>query len=128
MECKRTREFCKLLSNCNALILPIVGSIYTPPGWPDRYIAHPLWNGFIEFKEATTRLQPHQERILRELNKRNPHSAYLCRFLDLIEGEQWIFSIEYYNGGRNVNVYDRFACSRAYDLLVFLNKIRGALC
>jgi len=82
MECERTREFCKGLQKCNAMVYPIVGNKYAPAGWPDRLILHSLWGGLIEFKDVDTVVQPHQRIILRDACLRNPYFAFIVRFTE----------------------------------------------
>lgn len=70
-ECPWTRDVCRLLTKQNALVLPIVGNRFAPPGWPDRYIAHRKWCGFIEFKGERTVVSPVQRRVIADLRARD---------------------------------------------------------
>ena len=78
-EIKFTRRFCMELRRCNAMILPVVAGKLTPPGWPDRYVHHTLWAGFIEFKGIGTPIGKHQLQIIENLHKRRPWSAIILR-------------------------------------------------
>lgn len=33
------------------MILPLVGSKFMPSGWPDRFLCHRRWSGWLEFKD-----------------------------------------------------------------------------
>ena len=79
MESKFTAEFCRGLRQCNAMVYPLIGSTRAPAGWPDRYVHHRLWQGFIEFKATETVVRTHQWEIIRNLNKIKPLSALILR-------------------------------------------------
>ena len=64
---------------CNAMVYPIIACEQTPAGYPDRVVWHSYWQGWIEFKAQTTKLEPHQVKVIRELNKRRPGSAVVVR-------------------------------------------------
>lgn len=70
MECKWTREVCAKLIKQNAMVYPLVASMMSPLGWPDRYIAHTYWSGFLEFKGEITPIQAMQAAIIRGLKRR----------------------------------------------------------
>lgn len=111
-ESKWTREICGELHRNNAMVHAIVGTMMQAAGWPDRYVAHTLWQGYLEFKGEKTELKKHQAIILRELNKRRPGLAYVVRYPNRIED---------YNG----NLVKRFHGTGA-DLLHTLNEITPA--
>jgi hypothetical protein len=80
-ESLRTRTLCKDLETISCITFPIVAGAFAPPGWPDRYLHHKLWQGWIEFKIEggdVTKLQ--RERIV-QLNHRCPGSAFVVRHL-----------------------------------------------
>ena len=83
MECKETRELCKVLSKQGALTYPLVGSAFQPQGWPDRYIAYygPLgrFSGFVEFKAPKGVLRAPQREVITELRKRGA-TVLIARF------------------------------------------------
>lgn len=79
-ECKLTAPFCKSLLQCNAMVYPLVGSMFAPAGWPDRLIIHPYWTGLIEFKDTDTVIEPHQWERIRQINKVHPYFAFVVRF------------------------------------------------
>jgi hypothetical protein len=82
-ECEKTREFCLRLESVGAYIFPIVAHKRQQPGWPDRYISHVLWHGFVEFKDWKTPVQLNQRLRLREMNRRQPGSAWVARFSEV---------------------------------------------
>lgn len=89
-ECAWTRALCAELVKCG-------GKVFTnqrpyaldhgktrlaqvaPPGWPDRWLAHAAWSGWLEFKAEKTRLDPLQAKNIREINERWPGGAYVVR-------------------------------------------------
>ena len=87
MECKKTRDLCNELKKLNAVVLAIVAHTKQEPGWPDRYICHTRWHGWIEFKDVHTRLAPLQRIRIRELRKRGDN-AWVVRFPDRIEDHE----------------------------------------
>jgi len=66
-ECQFTRWYCKCLKRVGAVILPIVGSAYGGAGWPDRYISHRDFKGFVEFKQGEAHLQTSQRVAIKKL-------------------------------------------------------------
>lgn len=73
-ESKETRELCRSLEKLGAITLPIVGHEMQRPGWPDRWICHPLWTGWCEFKIGGGSLAPLQRKWQREVWARDPGS------------------------------------------------------
>lgn len=52
--------FCNSIERCNGVAFKVHGHLGQEPGWPDIYMAHRDWNGWIEFKRdggAMTTLQ-----------------------------------------------------------------------
>ncbi len=84
MECIKTRKLCKKLVDSGAIVVPYVGSQRQPNGYPDRIIWSKHWNGWVEFKDVTTRLASEQKYRIDHLNMRCKGSAVVCRF-----GTQW---------------------------------------
>jgi len=62
------------------MVLAVTASLRQAPGWPDRYIAHKYWTGWVEFKRWDGRLSVLQLRRLQELNARGVN-ALACWFL-----------------------------------------------
>ncbi|UOF80087.1 vrR-nuc domain [Caudoviricetes sp.] len=48
----------------------IHGHLMQAGGWPDTYVAHPMWRGWIEFKVDGNNLDPRQRAIGEGLIKR----------------------------------------------------------
>lgn len=55
----------------------VVGA--SPSGWPDRFVAHRLWRGYLECKDFNGVVDPLQKRILQQLNERK-QDAFVLRF------------------------------------------------
>lgn len=85
-ESESTRRFCQEMVKLNAVVFSIVGSNMQSPGWPDRYIAHRRWAGWIEFKGPRTRLAHLQALRIRALRERGVN-AVIVRFPNRIEDE-----------------------------------------
>jgi len=69
-EAKFTKWFCRCIEKNNGMTHAIVGNAMSRGGWPDRYIAHIKWSGFIEFKAGDNRLSEIQQKILKGLKAR----------------------------------------------------------
>lgn len=65
-----TRNITVALRGLNALVLTAAAGMYSTVGIPDRYIAHPLYNGWVEFKGEFTHVTPQQHEMLRMLQER----------------------------------------------------------
>lgn len=71
---------CKELRAQNALVFAIVAHKRQEPGWPDIYIHHSYIEAVhIEFKGTNTAVAAKQDKIVRELNRRRPATAFFAR-------------------------------------------------
>lgn len=89
------------LKSCNCMVFAVVGGaaqrsdsreerapvVMQQPGWPDRYVHHKYWAGWLEIKGEKTRVTDLQAKVMRELNNRRPGSAFVLRLPGLIESE-----------------------------------------
>jgi len=80
-ETQRTRALCEQLVKHNTTVFACVAQKMQAPGWPDRFLSHTKWRGWVEFKNPKTPLTTDQRLILRALRKADPFSAYVGRFL-----------------------------------------------
>ena len=78
-ECKETRKFCRALEAQGAATYPAVASEMSPLGWPDRFIGHRRWTGWVEFKAWAGRVSGEQETQLGRLRAASV-PAYVVRF------------------------------------------------
>jgi len=90
-ECEWTRGICNELTRCGAKVFTnqksyVVGGARgtklaqpSQSGWPDRWVAHVCWTGWLEFKGLKTKLEPLQAKTIREIEERWPGGAYVCR-------------------------------------------------
>jgi hypothetical protein len=69
----------KVLRAQGAMCYPMIADAYSPAGWPDLLVVSQFWIGLIEFKGATTRLDPIQAKIIWDLRVRRPGSAWIVR-------------------------------------------------
>jgi hypothetical protein len=77
-ESEWSRKWTAELRRCNADVLSIVASEKQNPGWPDRYIHHIFFSGFIEVKRLERdKLQLNQELQIKSLNLKHPASAFV---------------------------------------------------
>lgn len=74
-----TKRVCDELRKCNALVFSLIAQRAGEAGWPDRYVCHKLWSGWLEFKGNATKLKRKQAFVIRELNVRQPGSAFIIR-------------------------------------------------
>ena len=79
-----TAKICKTLESQGAVILALVGGFRQTRGIPDRFVAHPKWSGFLEFKGAATRLELHQKILIEKLVKRGVN-CQIYRYPNRIE-------------------------------------------
>lgn len=84
-ETKLTRELCRALEKLGALTLSLTASRYQQPGWPDRWVCHRAFTGWLEFKGPDTQVTPLQLERMRQINERSPGSAFVVRFPDRVE-------------------------------------------
>ena len=73
-ESELTRE---LLTGC--MVFSCVASRMQTSGWPDRYVSHPLWSGWLEFKAENGRLSALQREVLRRLRSHDAGQAFVAR-------------------------------------------------
>ncbi len=88
----------KMLRRCNALVLNTHGEQYQQPGWPDLYIAHSFYCGWIELKGVKTLLEPHQKKILKGLSARGV-PAYIARYPNLIQNYEGVLLYKFESTG-----------------------------
>ena len=93
-ECNFTRFFCRSIERCNGMTYTLVGNSMAKAGWPDRFIAHSRWNGFIEFKLGSKPLSDMQRTILHGLHKR----GVKCYVGIVRAGAQDFFELRHVNG------------------------------
>lgn len=84
-ESEWTRGLCRDLEKLGAVTLALVaggksrGQMMQAPGWPDRWLCHPLWTGWLEMKMRASLTLLQAERI-RAINERWPGGAYVVRW------------------------------------------------
>ena len=78
------KKITKNIRDCNGLVLSVVGSRMQENSWPDIYVAHKYWTGWIEFKGEKTRLRKDQALKLEQLCERGVQT-YVVRYPNRIE-------------------------------------------
>lgn len=78
-ECAWTRSICQKLEAHGCKVRSIVASRMQQPGWPDRWVTHRLWHGHLEFKGEDTVLTALQRIVIRDINLRQPGTAFVVR-------------------------------------------------
>ena len=68
-ESTMTRALTKRLRESGVVVLACVGGGRQGAGWPDRYVAHPWWRGWVEFKLGNGRLTALQRIMLERLRR-----------------------------------------------------------
>jgi hypothetical protein len=76
----------KALRQCNAEVLSIVGNKMQAPAWPDIFVAHRYWVGFIEFKGVETVLRRDQRIKIGKLTDKGVN-VFVVRCPEFIEDE-----------------------------------------
>jgi hypothetical protein len=84
-ESSDTRDLCAQLKKFNAVVYAVVGSQFAHPGWPDRYVHHRYWCGWLEFKAPKGSLSKLQREVIHKLNELKPGSAFVVRHPDSVE-------------------------------------------
>lgn len=85
-ECPATRKLCRALEKQGAITYPLIAGKKTPIGWPDRFVAHAKWSGFLEMKARGGRIGEAQAQRIQQLRDRGV-AAFVLRFDPLtIEG------------------------------------------
>ena len=80
-ECAWTRDVCAYLRDRLACIVKaeFAGSKFQQPGWPDRWLCHTLWVGWLEFKGDETRVTLLQRKRMADIWNRQPASVFIVR-------------------------------------------------
>jgi hypothetical protein len=73
-----SRELTIELREAGARVLAIVGGDKQTGGWPDRFICHPIFMGFIELKRERNGLDRRQQLEIEMLNRYHPCSAFVA--------------------------------------------------
>lgn len=81
IESNFTSDTCNYLTRyCGCIIKPeYSASKYQQPGWPDRYLVHTLWCGWLEFKNINTPVEPIQRKRMSEIWARQPGTVFIVR-------------------------------------------------
>ena len=80
-ESKFTKLCCDALRAKGALVYACVATEYQS-GWPDRYISHKYWHGWIEFKSITRRLETNQRIVIQQLQLRGDNALIIRESVD----------------------------------------------
>jgi hypothetical protein len=95
IETRLTARLVKQIRNANGKVLNVHGHASQEPGWPDVFVTHRYWTGWIEFKNSKTQISSYQEEILASLANEVP--TWIVRFIEVQGGEKdshWMFRIE----------------------------------
>lgn len=69
-ETKKTALWRAEMRKHSVLVMPIIGCEWAPAGWPDNYVAHARWRGWLEAKGWDTEVRPEQRSVMRQLRLR----------------------------------------------------------
>lgn len=78
-ESQMTRRLCKRLTDKGWFVYAAVGT-EMQSGWPDRFIAHAQWHGWVEFKTDDYTCEPQQKLTIKRLLERGVN-VHVVRFL-----------------------------------------------
>lgn len=72
-----------------ALTFKIHGHLLQAGGWPDTYVAHPMWRGWIESKVDSNNLDARQRAIGKQLKRAGDRFvvARFCRESEVVQFE-----------------------------------------
>lgn len=89
-ETQLTAQLVKAWREMRAEVLNLHGHMGQAPGWPDVFISHRTWTGWLEFKGSKTPWQPRQREIIKTLGR--TENIWVVRFLEQ-ESSYWRFEI-----------------------------------
>lgn len=69
-----------------ALVAVMAANRYTVPGWPDRWVGHRLWTGWLELKTEDGVVSALQAQRVRDIRARRPGTAWVLR----LRGDHWV--------------------------------------
>lgn len=69
-----------------AMVFAVVAHRLQESGWPDRYVSHVRWRGWLEFKGPETPVAVKQRIVLRGLRARGD-AAWVVRLPNRVEDE-----------------------------------------
>jgi hypothetical protein len=74
------KRFKECLQRCDSLRLKIHGHLGQDSGWPDLYVAHLRWQGFIELKVENGQPRTNQIVVIKSLRRRGvPALVVRCK-------------------------------------------------
>lgn len=77
-EGKLQAKLLKSLRDIGARVLKLHGHAMQAAGWPDTYVTHPKFSGWVELKSLDRKTEPLQKKIMNEL-RRNYVPAFVVR-------------------------------------------------
>lgn len=84
-ENKWKAELKKALEGIGATVFSCHGHGMQAPGWPDLFVAHSIWSGWIELKMPNGRLSTSQKIVGRKLESRGIMAVLVWKDPDLWE-------------------------------------------
>ena len=114
MECKKTRNFCKLLKQHGCKVVVFAGgSVYQEAGIPDRFICHYTLNKgcWAEFKDTTTAIKDIQRKHIEDFRLRGVNAVF-ARFT--VDGGIDLFVRENKHGYSVLGDVDGDNCVQAF--------------
>src|SRR4051794_10314298 len=74
-ESELSRELSARLVARGALVIAKVGNYMEQSGWPDRFVAHRVYNGWLEMKRDQRELTPSQRDLMQGMLARRTRSC-----------------------------------------------------
>lgn len=90
-----TKRICAELRAINAMVVPYSASMRNQAGFVDRIVIHRYWSGFLEFKGLNTTIKKHQEITIKQINDRQPATAFVIREPGLIQNHKGETLVEF---------------------------------
>lgn len=121
-ESEWNRAYCKAIVKCNAEVFACSASARQTPGWPDRYIAHTLFCGWVEAKRVSNDLSEAQKQIITSLNQKRPGSAFVI-WLD--HAAQYPLYLSWYSDFWSSGKWPNLVVENFSDSLSLLKTMSG---
>lgn len=71
------RKLIQLIEDVGAVVLNVHGHSYQKSGWPDLYVAHWAWSGWMELKVGRNRPSPLQREMMISLARRRVNVVWV---------------------------------------------------
>jgi hypothetical protein len=99
-ESKFKKHVIDALKESGGRVLKIQPNAFTGRGWPDLYVAHPFWTGWLELKVSPNSVEALQWKRIKDLNDYKVKAFVLKFYPNKIEGSSMEAVINAYDGNQ----------------------------